>query len=180
MAGCKSCKHSRTSKRGKQMFGKGKHRSKPGVWRAYFLTHSHLCQVLLWSCSKEKFTFRGNLEFWKRDDDVFVSQQQTSSKRSILGFSLSQKQLRNWAFSSVLYIGFLWFSHVSHEINEPTCLKEGSLKKSLSVFHEISRYITEEAKVFILFVAFLFSAALLSSAKSGFVLVVMLLLDAGP
>ena len=41
------------------------------------------------------------------------------------------------------------------------------------------RYITDEAKVMILFIAFLFSAALLSSAKNGLVLCVMLILDAG-
>ncbi|CAK9101063.1 unnamed protein product [Durusdinium trenchii] len=43
----------------------------------------------------------------------------------------------------------------------------------------VPEYITEEAKVFILFIAFLFSAALLSSAKNGLVLGVMLILDAG-
>ncbi|CAK9107634.1 unnamed protein product [Durusdinium trenchii] len=43
----------------------------------------------------------------------------------------------------------------------------------------VPEYITEEAKVFILFGAFLFSAALLSSAKNGVVLCVMLILDAG-
>ena len=41
------------------------------------------------------------------------------------------------------------------------------------------RYITEEAKVIILFLAFLFSAALLSSAKNGLVLSVIFILDAG-
>ena len=41
------------------------------------------------------------------------------------------------------------------------------------------RYIAEEVKIQILFIAFLFSAALLSSAKNGLVLVTMLALDAG-
>ncbi|CAK9011928.1 Uncharacterized protein SCF082_LOCUS11307 [Durusdinium trenchii] len=43
----------------------------------------------------------------------------------------------------------------------------------------VPKYITDEAKVMILFIAFLFSAALLSSAKNGLVLCVMLILDAG-
>ncbi|CAK9101049.1 unnamed protein product [Durusdinium trenchii] len=43
----------------------------------------------------------------------------------------------------------------------------------------VPEYITEEAKVIILFLAFLFSAALLSSAKNGLVLSVIFILDAG-